>query len=106
MQKPYLFIQMNIRDVVELTPITGFIWCLVGCVFAEAGLLKRVTKGLSDSGVIIVFMVTYLLAVFLPSQWAFVALPFLVLSIIFLACRLPLRPSDVYLKLRNISILI
>lgn len=106
MQKPYLFIQTNIRDVVELTPITGFIWCLVGCVFAEGDLLKRITIRLRESGIVIVFMVMYLLTVFLPSLWAFAALPFLVLSIILLAYTLPFRPSDVYLKLRNISILI
>lgn len=106
LQKPYLFIQTNIRDVVELTPVTGFIWCCVGCVLASGDAMKIISSKLGKRNIIIVFFITYLASVLLPNNIAFVVLPILVLSIILLAYIIRPEPSVLYMKLRNLSILI
>ena len=106
LQKPYLFIQTNIRDVVELTPVTGFIWCCVGCVLASGDAMKKISSKLGKRNIMIVFLISYLASVLLPNNTAFVVLPFLVLSIILLAYIIQLEPKGVYMKLRNFSILI
>ena len=107
LQKPYLFIQMNLRDEVELTPVTGFIWCCVGCVLASGDAMKKISKKFGTMYLLIVFSITYLASVLLPNDIAFVVLPLLVLAIVLLAYIIQLKPrGDVYMKLRNLSILI
>ena len=106
LQKPYLFIQTNIREVVELTPVTGFIWCCVGCVLASSDAMKIISSRFGKRNIMVVFIITYIASVFLPNNTAFVVLPFLVLSIILLAYIIRLEPRGLYMKLRNLSILI
>lgn len=105
-QKPYLFIQTHIRDVVELTPVTGIIWCSFGCVLARRDLIEKLSKKVGLVWCVISFILLYLIRVFLPEEYKYLAIPFLVLSIIILTYSIKLKPSDVYLKLRNLSILI
>jgi hypothetical protein len=106
LQQPYLFIQTYIRDEVELTPVVGFIWCSVGCVLAKNGIIARMSEWLGKYGCVLAFIGTYLMSVLIPTDYKFIANPFLVISIILWAFSLQLRPSDNYLKLRNLSILI
>jgi hypothetical protein len=106
LQQPYLFIQTYIRDEVELTPVVGFIWCSVGCVLAKDGIIARMSEWLGKYGCVLAFIGTYLMSVLIPTDYKFIANPFLVISIILWAFSLQLRPSDNYLKLRNLSILV
>lgn len=108
MQRPYLFIQQHIRDEVMLTPVAGIIWCSVGCFFATGGFLSRVYKRFGGKLSALFVLVGYFLAVLTANSGYIYYLikPFLVFFVIVLAYGVRLKPASVYMKMRNISILI
>lgn len=106
MQEPILFIQNHIREEVEQTPLNGFIWCSIGCLLAKDGLMEDLSNKLEKKGCLMCLIIAYLVLIFFPTEYQYLIVPLFVISIVLSAYKLELKPNGVYIKLRNLSILI
>ena len=106
LQQPYLFLQHYIREEVELTFVTGFIWCAIGFILAKKNFLECITSRIYSKIQWFIWLGLFLLCVLIQNEFKIIVLPFFVVSMIIVAYSVKSRPTRGFLYLRNLSILI
>lgn len=106
LQQPFFFVQKYIRKEVELTPLTGVIWCSVGCFLANEGMLSKVANVFGRKGCFFFLIIIYFIFIMLPQNLKYFINPLSVLFILLFTYTIKLYPSDIFMKFRILSILI